>query len=69
MIITLDNIGPGSVLQLNSGGPKMTVVRFVAWNGYALPREEATHVRLRWFDTQGRLQTADFTPETLRTPR
>jgi len=49
----------GEVVQLKSGGPKMSV--YFTKDNYGSPM-----VHCRWFDSDNKEHSSDFPPETLR---
>lgn len=57
-------IGPGSVVSLISGGPRMTVGRLFH---HALPAvvEGADYAHCIWFDAEGKERSSDFPVATL----
>lgn len=48
----------GDVVQLKSGGPKMTVVRLPGVKD--IPEDKIRYIQCQWFDNAGVLQTQTF---------
>lgn len=51
----------GDIVQLKSGGPKMTV-EFVGGSAFG----GGTIVQCKWFDEKNKLMTSDFQPGSLK---
>jgi uncharacterized protein YodC (DUF2158 family) len=58
------NFKLGDVVQLKSGGPKMTVQHIVADDDFGVSRND---LNCQWFDDKDILKSAIFKPETLIT--
>ena len=55
----------GDVVELKSGGPRMTIAWLESKGSYALDAADVRSVTCLWFD-QSECRTGEFIPQTLR---